>query len=96
MTVNPLERLSSAQLHDMALHRARRHLDVRFFWNLMQLLPTAEASVGKLDAAETNVLRLSAHLDDVTEAGEGPVAEALRPYYLEYLTRHGVTAPATP
>ena len=90
---DPLDRLSSAQLHDMALHRARRHLDVRFFWNLMQLLPTAEASVGELDQAETNVLRLSAHVDDVTEAGQGPVADALRPYYLEYLRRHGVTAP---
>ena len=88
-----LERLPSSQLHDMALHRARRHLDVRFFWNLMQLLPTAEASVGQLDAAETDVLRLSAHVDDVTQAGEGPVADALRPYYLEYLRRHGVTAP---
>jgi hypothetical protein len=91
---NPLERLSSAQLHDMALHRARRHLDVRFFWNLMQLLPAAEASTGKLDDAETNVLRLSAHVDDVTQAGEGPVADALRPYYVEYLSSHGVKAPS--
>lgn len=90
---NPLERLSSSELHDMALHRARRHLDVKFLWNLMQLLPTAEASVGELNEAETNVLRLSAHIDDVTEAGNGPVADALRPYYIEYLTRHGVTAP---
>ena len=88
-----LESLSSAELHDMAMHRARRHLDVRFYWNLMQLLPTAEASVGKLDEAETNVLRLSAHVDDVTEAGTGPVADALRPYYLEYLRSHNVTGP---
>jgi hypothetical protein len=58
----------------------------------MRLLPTAEASAGKLDEAETNVLRLSAHFDDVTESGEGPVAEALRPYYLEYLRQHGVTS----
>jgi hypothetical protein len=91
---DPLERLSSRELHDMATHRARRHLDVRFFWNLMQLLPTAEASTGKLNEAETNVLRLSAHVDDVTEAGEGPVADALRPFYLEYLRRHGVTPSA--
>jgi hypothetical protein len=88
-----LESLSSPELHDMALHRARRHLDVKFFWNLMHLLPAAEASTGQLDAAETNMLRLSAHIDDVAQAGEGPVAEALRPYYLEYLRRHGVTAP---
>lgn len=91
--VDSLESLPSAQLHDMATHRARRHLDVRFFWNLMQLMPTAEASAGKLDEAETNVLRLSAHVDDLTESGKGPVADAMRPYYLEYLRRHGVTAP---
>jgi hypothetical protein len=89
---DPLERLSSAELHDMASRWARRHLDVRFFWNLMQLLPTAEASAGRIDEAETNILRLSAHFDDVTEAGRGPTADALRPYYLGYLRRHGVTA----
>jgi hypothetical protein len=91
---DPLEQLSSRELHDMALHRARRHLDVRFFWNLMRLLPSAEASAGKLNAAETNVLRLSAHFDDITESGEGPVADLLRPYYLEYLREHGVTSRA--
>jgi hypothetical protein len=91
---DPLEQLSSRELHDMALHRARRHLDVRFFWNLMRLLPSAEASAGKLNAAETNVLRLSAHFDDITESGEGPVADLLRPYYLEDLREHGVTSRA--
>jgi hypothetical protein len=84
-----LEERSAGELHDMALHRARRHLDVRFFWNLMQMLPVAEASAGKLDEAETNVLRLSAHIDDVTEAGNGPVAEALRSYYIQYLQDQG-------
>ncbi len=53
-----LDGLSSAQLHHMAMRRARRHLDVPFFWNLMQLLPTVEASTGKVDQAETNVLSI--------------------------------------
>jgi hypothetical protein len=43
--------------------------------------------------AETDVLRLSAHVDDVTEAGQGEVAELLRPFYLDYLRRHNVQAP---
>jgi hypothetical protein len=90
---DPLERLSSAELHDLAVRRARRHVDVRFFWRLMQVLPAAEAGAGELDDAEADVQRLSAHLDDVTESGRGEVAELLRPFYLDYLKRHGVKAP---
>jgi hypothetical protein len=88
-----LERLSSQELHDLAVSRAKRHLDVRFFWQLMKLLPAAEAAAGEMQEAETDVLRLSAHVDDVTEAGQGEVAEMLRPFYIEYLDRHGVTPP---
>ena len=88
-----LDRLSSKELHDLAVSRAKRHFDVRFFWELMRLLPAAEAAAGELDEAETDVLRLSAHVDDVAEAGRGEVAELLRPFYLDYLRRHGVKAP---
>jgi hypothetical protein len=88
-----LERLSSQELHDLAVSRAKRHLDVRFFWELMRLLPTAEAAAGDLGEAELDVMRLSAHVDDVTNAGRGEVAELMRPFYLDYLRRHGVKAP---
>jgi hypothetical protein len=90
---DPLDQLSSAELHDLAVKRARRHLDARFFYRLMQVLPTAEAAAGEMDEAETDVMRLSAHVDDVTEAGQGEVAELLRPFYLDYLKSHGVKAP---
>ena len=33
---------------------------------------------------------MSAHLDDLTDSGEGEVAELLRPFYLEYLRKHDV------
>jgi hypothetical protein len=88
-----LERLSSAELHDLAVHHARRHLDVKFLWELMQVLPAAEASAGELDEADADVSRMSAHLDDVTDSGRGEVAEMLRPFYLDYLRRKGVQAP---
>jgi hypothetical protein len=88
-----LDRLSSQELHDLAVSRAKRHLDVRFFWQLMRLLPAAEAAAGELDEAETDVMKLSAHVDDVADAGRGAVADMLRPFYLDYLRRHGVTAP---
>jgi hypothetical protein len=87
---DPLEQLSSAELHDLAVRRARRHLDVPFFLHLMQVLPVAEAGAGQLQEAEADMERLSAHIDDVTDSGQGEVAELLRPFYLDYLKRHGV------
>ena len=88
---DPLERLSSQELHDLAVGRAKRHVDLRFLWELMQVLPAAAAAAGELDEADADIQRLSAHLDDVTDAGKGEVAEVLRPFYLDYLRKHGVT-----
>ncbi len=88
-----LEQLSSKELHDLAVKRARRHLDVRFFWQLVEVLPVAEAGAGEMLEADADVTRLSAHLDDVTDSGKGAIAEAMRPFYLDYLQRHGVEAP---
>ena len=87
-----LEQLSSQRLHDLAVARAKKHLDARFFWRLMKMLPAAEAAAGEWDETEADVQRMSAHLDDVTDSGRGEVADNLRPFYLEYLREHGVTA----
>jgi hypothetical protein len=90
---DPLEQLSSERLHDLAVSHARRHLDVRFFWDLLKVLPAAEAAAGEWEDAEADVLTLGAHLDDLTDSGRGEVADALRPFYIEYLRRHDVPAP---
>jgi len=90
---DPLERLSSSELHDLAVRHARRHLDVGFFWRLIEVLPAAEAAAGELNEADADVQRLSAHIDDVTDSGRGEVADLLRPFYLEYLRDHDVKAP---
>jgi hypothetical protein len=95
MTTEPsaddgLDALSSEELHGLAVRRARRHLDVKFFWNLLEVLPAAEASAGQLEEADADVSRLSAHLDDLTDSGRGEVADVLRPFYLDYLREHGV------
>ena len=82
-----LDELSSEELHDRAVGHAVKHLDVRFFWELMKLLPAAEAAAGELDEATADVMMLRAHLDDVLDAGRAPVAEALRPFYLDYRRR---------
>jgi hypothetical protein len=90
---DPLERLSSAELHDLAVNRAKRHLDVKFFWNLLKVLPAAEAGAGDLADADADIQTLRGHIDDVTDAGRGEVAELLRPFYLDYLHEHGVQPP---
>jgi hypothetical protein len=95
MADDALEQLSSEELHDLAVSRAKRHLDVRFFWDLVKTLPAAEAAAGELQEAETDIMRLSAHVDDVTDAGKGEVGDLLRPLYLDYLRRHGVTSSGT-
>jgi hypothetical protein len=83
------EKLSSCELHDLAVRRARRHVDIRFFWRLTEVLPAARAAAGDLREAEADVARMSAHLNDITDAGRGEVAEVLRPFYIDYLTRKG-------
>jgi hypothetical protein len=85
-----LDQLSSEQLHDLAVRYAAKHVDVKFFWDLLELLPAAEAAAGELDEAEADVLTLRAHIDDLTDAGRAPIADALRPFYLDYLRRHHV------
>ncbi len=87
-----LDALTSKELHDRAVRYALRHLDIPFFFRLMEALPVAEAATGDVDGAEADALTLRAHIDDVTDSGQGEVAELLRPLYLDYLRGHGVTA----
>jgi hypothetical protein len=87
---DPLDALSSAELHDLAVAHARRHLDVKFFWDLLKVLPAAEAGAGEFEDASADLSTLGAHIDDVTDSGRGEVAELLRPFYLEYLRSHDV------
>jgi hypothetical protein len=90
-----LERLSSKDLHDLAVNHAVKHLDVRFFLRLLEVLPAAEAAAGEVDEAAADVQGLLAHVDDLTDSGRGEIADILRPFYLEYLRGHGVQAPAS-
>jgi hypothetical protein len=84
-----LESLSSKELHDRALSEAAKHLDVGFFWRLFEALPAAEAAVGQRDEAEQDVTTLRGRLNDLTHSGEGELADALRPLYVDYLATRG-------
>ena len=90
MTRDELEALSSRELHHLAVRRAIHHVDVEFFWQLLRDIPAAEASEGHDIEAGRDITHLSALLDDAIDSGEGDVAEALRPLYLDYLEKHGV------
>jgi hypothetical protein len=88
-TREELEALSSKELHDRAVRRAARHLDVKFFWDLLSATPAAEAAAGEMGAAEADVQSAVARLNDITESGRGEVADVLRPFYIDYLVEHG-------
>lgn len=84
------DQLPSEKLHDLAVSHALHHVDVKFFWDLLKILPAAEVAAGKPDEAEMDVLTMRGHIDDLTDAGRGEIAEELRPFYLEYVRGHGV------
>ncbi|MDN3352388.1 hypothetical protein [Actinomadura sp. DC4] len=80
-----LENLSSKELHDRAVERAVRHVDVGFLWRLLQAIPAAQAAAGHPDQAEADVSHLSSIVNELVHSGEGEVADALRPLYIDYL-----------
>ena len=86
-TREDLEALSSKELHDRAFSHAMKRVDVGFFWNLLKALPAAEAAIGEEEEAEQDVMTLRGRLNDLTHSGEGELADALRPLYIEYLAK---------
>jgi len=72
----------------MAVRRALHHADVGFLWELLRAIPAAEASEGEIGESEADATKVSALLSDAVGSGEGEVAEALRPLYIDYLTKH--------
>ena len=88
-TREELDALSSRELHDLAVRRALHHVDVEFLWELLRAIPAAEASEGHSDEAGRDITHLSVLIDDAIDSGQGDLADALRPLYIDYLTRHG-------
>ncbi|MEV0299277.1 hypothetical protein [Nocardia sp. NPDC050710] len=80
-----LEKLSSKELHDRAVKLAVRHGDVKFLWRLLTSIPAAEAAAGNLGESEADIKWVVPMIDDYFHAGDGDIAEVLRPFYLQYL-----------
>jgi hypothetical protein len=87
-TAEELGKLSTKELQERAFHVARRRLDVRFFWNLLEMTPAAEAAAGHEGEAQADVLSLSERVADVVNPDSAEEAEAFRPIYIEYLVEH--------
>jgi hypothetical protein len=83
-----LEALSTQELHDRAVRRAERHLDVRFFWSLLEMIPAAEAASGDQGEAAYDIQHSKGVILDALRSGDGELAEALRPLFLDYLRKH--------
>ena len=87
-TETDLESLSSRELHDLAVNRALHHADIGFFWELLRAIPAAETLDGDVREAGEDLTKVSALLSDALTLSEGNLAEALRPLYIDYLTKH--------
>jgi hypothetical protein len=83
-----LDQLSTRELHDRAVRRAERHLDARFFWSLLKLIPAAEAVSGDEGEADYDIQFSKGLIYDALHSGDGELGEALRPVFIEYLRNH--------
>jgi hypothetical protein len=86
-TFEALDALSSRELHDRAVKRAERHLDVSFFWKLLSHTPAAEAAEGDPRQGQEEVAHWSRQVLDVLRHDEDAMT-ARRPIYIDYLLRH--------
>ncbi len=83
-----LEALSTGELHDRAVKRAERHLDVKFFWSLLQAIPAAETARGDQGEADFDIQFSKGLLKDALHSGEGELGDLLRPLFVDYLRKH--------
>jgi hypothetical protein len=83
-----LETLSTRELHDRAVHRAERHMDVKFFWSLLKAIPAAELISGDEGEADYDLESSKGLIYDAIHSGDGALGEALRPLFLDYLRKH--------
>jgi hypothetical protein len=86
--LDALAELSTQELHDRAVRRAEKHLDVKFFWTLLRLIPAAEALSGDEGEAEYDVQFAKGKIIDALRSGDGELGEALRPLFIDYLRKH--------
>ena len=83
-----LDQLSTHELHDRAVHRAERHLDLKFLWSLLEMIPAAETVSGDMGEADYDIESSKGLISDAVHSGDGALGEALRPVFIDYLRKH--------
>jgi hypothetical protein len=82
-----LDQLSSEELHDRAVKHARRHLNAKFFWNLLETTPAAMTGSGDIEEGERDAFHWSGQVADAVQ--DSPeLKDGMRPVYIEYLLKH--------
>lgn len=87
-SIEDLERLSTNELHDQAFGLAKSRLDLRFFWNLLEVIPAAEAAAGHAGEAQQDIHSLAERVQDLVHPDTTEESDAFRPIYIEYLMKH--------
>jgi hypothetical protein len=88
MPDDDLDKLSTHELHDRAVRRAERHLDLKFFWSLLQLIPAAQTASGDVGEGDYDIQSSKGLIYDALHSGDGALGEALRPVFIDYLREH--------
>lgn len=88
MADEDLDKLSTHELHDRAVRRAERHLDAKFFWSLLALIPAAETISGDEGEGDYDIQSSKGLISDALRSGDGKLGEALRPVFIDYLRKH--------
>jgi hypothetical protein len=86
--IDELDQLSTRELHDRAVHRAEKHLDVKFLWSLLEMIPAAETVSGDMGEADYDIESSKGLISDAIHSGDGALGEALRPMFIDYLRKH--------
>lgn len=88
LSTDDLDKLSTRELHDRAVRRAERHMDMKFLWSLLKMIPAAELVSGDEGEADYDLESSKGLIWDAVHSGEGRLGEALRPAFIDYLRKH--------
>jgi hypothetical protein len=86
-TFEELDKLSSHELRKRAIKLAEHRADLKFLWNLLEMIPAAEEAEGRPEKLSADVESTRFWLEDYLHP-DHPLEEALRPVFIDYLLEH--------